>query len=71
MMDASQHLLVHWVHQAADNLKLMTREDVEAVIQYHVQREESFDALKPLLAAVTVQENQKSYAKRAESRVSR
>jgi hypothetical protein len=49
----------------------MTREDVEAVIQYHVQREESFDALKPLLAAVTVQENQKSYAKRAESRVSR
>jgi hypothetical protein len=49
----------------------MTREDVEAVIQYHVQREESFDDLKPLLAAVTVQENQTSHAKRTESRAAR
>jgi hypothetical protein len=53
---ASQMLLVNWIHEQAMALTFITREDVEDVIAYHAQRGESFDALKPLLAAVTAHE---------------
>jgi len=49
-------LLVNWIHEQAMALTFITREDVEDVIAYHAQRGESFDALKPLLAAVTAHE---------------